>query len=394
MLTNCSSITLFFIIAFLASGFVFGLHKHAITTHHLLTEIYENSRKYLPLLILLCLLGGVLNGIEKYLIVQMRPITCIAEIRFAWIDVAAYMGRSPVHAVISFMGNTLSSLLFPLIAILNISYLSPNITGKRCTIGQYLVVLSLALIYAGSFASRNLAFALMAISFASALLFLYANPCKIQFKKTLLSSLTILALGLGFVLSLSYDRINCGYERSYDDNGSVQEKLNKAYLEGYKDEIPMTLPNDNTSPVLKLVGLYLSHGLANHTMVFGANKIGKNYVLGFAYSKLKWLLPLKSVEVSKYFRGGITMVGAVKHDFNFFGIVVFAALLALILKLILLASNAVRHSVRTFAFVMLFLYLYSITASLMFFPVMTMPFSIMCFGFLFFWIFTIWIDAR
>jgi len=91
------------------------------------------------------------------------------------------------------------------------------------------------------------------------------------------------------------------------------------------------------------------------------------------------------------------MVGAVKHDFNFFGVIFLATLLAFTLKLILLGSNAVRRPVRTFAFIMIFLYLYSITVSLMFFPVMTMPFSIMCFGFLFFWIFTIcaaWIDDR
>ena len=385
-----------FIIAFLVSGFILSLHKHFINTNHLFAEIYENSQKYLWLLILLCFFGGVLNAIDKYLIMQLRPITCIAEIRFAWIDVAAYMGRTPVHGAISFMGNALSSLLFPLVVILSIPLLNPVIIDRKSTVSQILVIISLALIYCGSFASRNLAFAFMAISFATVLLFFCTNPCKIQLRKTLLSSLTILALGLGFVYSISYDRMNCGW----DDEGAGRLARNQVYLRAFEDEIPFTLnyaSSETNCPICQLGAMYLSHGVANHIMVFNENKIGKNYLLGFVNSNLNKLFPLEEVKVSKYYRGGITMIGAIKHDFNFIGIIVFAPLLAVTLKLILLGLSAVRGSVRTFAFCMLSLYFYSITVSMLFFPVMTMPFKIMCFGFLLFWIFTIfvnWIDIR
>ena len=88
------------------------------------------------------------------------------------------------------------------------------------------------------------------------------------------------------------------------------------------------------------------------------------------------------------------MVGAVKHDYGYLGVLGFGLICAGVLKLILLSFAAATNYIRTFACIMLTLYFYSIAVSVMFFPLMTMPFSIMSFGFLLFWIFNIFVSLR
>ena len=382
---------------FLISGYVLGLSKHVFTTNLFFPAAYKNAREYLWFLILLCFAGGILNIIDKYLITLMRPIDCLSEIRFAWIEVSAYIKRSPIHSFVSFSGNALSSLLYPLLVILNISFLSANPTHRKCTLGQFVVIIFLILFYCASFGSRNLMFSFMAMSFTVTMLYLYFNTTKHQVVKSCVSTIVTLAIGSIFVFVLTANRVDCGWS----DSGQERLERHYVYLKEFEDEIPINLVHsiNQNAPmsqcsVCLLAGLYLSHGVANHQMVFNDNKIGENYLTGFLQSKLQFLYPFEVIEVTKYFRGGITMVGAVKHDYGYLGVLGFGLICAGVLKLILLSFAAATNYIRTFACIMLTLYFYSIAVSVMFFPLMTMPFSIMSFGFLLFWIFNIFVSLR
>ena len=149
---------------------------------------------------------------------------------------------------------------------------------------------------------------------------------------------------------MTANRVDCGWS----DSGQERLERHYVYLKEFEDEIPINLVHsiNQNAPmsqcsVCLLAGLYLSHGVANHQMVFNDNKIGENYLTGFLQSKLQFLYPFEVIEVTKYFRGGITMVGAVKHDYGYLGVLGFGLICAGVLKLILLSFAAATNYIRT-----------------------------------------------
>jgi hypothetical protein len=367
-----------FIGVFLGSGFLMGLNNNSLDIADVVSKISENSQIYLRVMIFLCILGGILNVVDKYLIAELRPISCISEIRFAWLEVASTDGRSNFHAFLSFFGNALSSLLFPAIVILTINYQNLNLSSRRFNIGEFLVLVFLTVIYCGAFASRNLMFAFMAITFTTTLMFFYFHPNAKQFKKIIKTSMCILFIGMGFVFGLQNDRLNCLSNHDASDRDTL-------YINSFADEIPYLIEAPGKGCVACQLGaIYLSHGIANHSAMFKNDKIGNDYVFGFMASRLGLTSLVSHLKPLKFFHGGVTMVGAIKHDFSYIGIVVLGAICAFILKLILIGLCAVQNFVKIFSFTALIVYFYSISTSMMFFPIMTMPFLIMCFGFLFY----------
>ena len=152
--------------------------------------------------------------------------------------------------------------------------------------------------------------------------------------KTTLSALLI-ALVVCFCVCYHKQSDFCKFESDVE----TTENRSLNCMQAYEDEIPFQLPNEpklaEKCPECVIIVLYLSHGVKNHENIFQNNLVGKNYLTNFVVKKLSPILPLKNVEVTKHFTGGLTMVGAIRHDFGRLGIVCAACVLSFLLVMIL-----------------------------------------------------------
>jgi len=386
---------LIFITIFSIGCAVTGVHRLKVDTHSLYQQSLSKLYKYTWHLLALCILGGFFNLIDKYLIIQKYPINCLSQIRFAWISVASE-GRDAYHQVFSYIGNGLSSLLFPSLIILNSHIQASSKKLQMKQFAQVLILTILVVIYSLSFGSRNLMFAFASVTFCGSLLFLVFNPSMQNLIKTLVTSVLILIVSVGFTYFFTKDRIFCvpNHHQILIEKNGIQGVLDQEalYIDGYRDEVPICMDADGlggqtalakTCAPCALAAIYLNHGLANHRWIFSEELVGKNYILNFLHANLGSMSPFGKVQCERSFVGGMSMVGSVRHDFGYPGIVVFAIICSLILMAIAKGLRLGTSKLQISAIFCLHCFFYSITVSPMFFPIMTMPFKIFIFGLLF-----------
>ena len=140
-------------------------------TSRITLEGVFQDRRLQVFLVLFSLVGVILHVWTKYYLTQLHPITCISEIRFAWM--AVDRSALPLHIRIgSVLGHLLTSF-----AYLGIMTASFNI-GRSGSIGSIrrsdqilqLFFVLVGVLYAGFIGSRNAMLAFLAMGLVGALL--------------------------------------------------------------------------------------------------------------------------------------------------------------------------------------------------------------------------------
>ena len=227
-----------FLAVFLLASYLAKMHEKKYCAVNGFDNLFSDLVDYVWHIIIVCAFGVALSLWAKYLTVQIRPIVCLSEVRFAWIEVGDEQ-RSILHQVVSFTGNALASLLFPLIAFINYGIQSARIKLTKRTVLQLAAIIVLIVVFSGSFASRNMLFAFATLTFGGAVIALFSNPTKSQMAKTTLSALLIALVACVSVFAITNNRIFCKFEES-DVETTENRSLN--YVQAYEDEIPFNYP--------------------------------------------------------------------------------------------------------------------------------------------------------
>jgi hypothetical protein len=384
-----------FITVFFASCIILGERYLDTSKNALNGDCLERYFNHIWLLILVCAVGCLFNILDKYWIIKLRSIECLSSIRFAWLEIAD-RGREPVHDIVSLVGNILSSLIFPTTLIIASRFFSYKHRIEKQNYLQLIACVSIVILYCGLFASRNLMFAFSSLCFCSSIVYFLLAPTRQQLLKTVAAAALAFCVSAGFLITLTNDRIFCvseRYKKEIELGGKAAElKQATNYLKEFENELHFKYNANELSkscPGCVLGAIYLNHGMSNHEAIFDDDKIGKNYIWSFISSYIENVVEVPDFEYVRNFTGGISAVGAFRHDFGYLGIIFAAIFTAMLVKIISIGLVVSNHSVKLLSVLVFYVFMYSVTTSLMFVPFMTMPFSLMLFGFLFFYVLTL-----
>ncbi len=361
------------------------------------------DRRLRAFLLLVSLAGIALHVWSKYYLIELRPISCISEIRFAWLEVDRSM--LPVHIRLgSILGHLLTS--FAYLGMLAISYTMGRSGSVRAVcrsdIALQLFFTFVGSLYAGFIGSRNAMLAFLVMNLVGLMLGLEApegGKKPVRRWRLALVTLAMPLIGMvAFSSAIFSDRLTChepdalvkfqghglsaGKIAAYHMTGNYREFALKARTQDDGAEWRETLFVERC-PVCGPALVYANHGIFNLSKVLASDERGRPILLSYiaAWGKRIGLNIRSDGEngVRVYGPGGITLAGAAYHDYGVLGVVLVAAVLGLLFgqSINWMASSGSRVIVGAWLFSVLF---YVLIISSIFVGFSILPFPFITFG--------------
>lgn len=355
-------------------------------------------------LVLVSGVGVILHVWTKYYLMQLHPITCISEIRFAWMAV----DRSvlPLHIRIgSVLGHLMTSF-----AYLGIMAASFNI-GRSGSVGSIkrndqilqLFFVIVGVLYAGFIGSRNAMLAFLAMGLVGTLLGSTYPGRPTQLRRQLrvyVAGLLLPAISTVLFSSLIFsDRLFCDTPEALIKLGGPHvsaQQIAEFHMTGNYKEFSLVPRSDDGQPdwrrtlfidkcsICGTTMVYVNHGIFNLSRMMASEARGDPILLKFLGY---WLGRLRLIEAPMagrlekrvYGPGGISLAGAAYHDFGAAGLAITAAVLGGLFGASIRMMRA--NGASTLAGVWLFsCLLYVLLISNMFVGFSVLPFPFIAFG--------------
>ena len=300
------------------------------------------SVRTLSVLLVISAIGLMLHMYSKYALTEIRPVSCLFDIRFAWQEVPHKLQPFAVR-LSSMAGHVLTHMALPSLIISGWA-LSSNIcapASRPALLGFFISSISIGLIYAGFLGSRN---AMLTFLITSAFGVILGLCSKTLSRKSIVRAMALCLvpaiLGGMFATAVFSDRMFC-------ESSSVSaEERSIGYLKGFEDEIPVEVVDPvpgtlkywvlNACPICNPAILYLNHGMLNLAQVIDTDLRGQPVLA----QKIWWVvkrLGLSELEqddmtpVSRvYGKGGLPLAGSAYHDFGWAGMFGLASLFGLL----------------------------------------------------------------
>lgn len=367
-----------------------------------LEEVFADTRLQ-RFLVVFASLGVGLHIWSKYYLTGLHPITCISEIRFAWLAVDRQALPTSVR-IGSVLGHLFTSFAYLgiLAASFNISVSAGLKSIKRKDLALQLLFTLAGVLYAGFIGSRNAMLAFLVMSLIGVMLAMGSSAWSERGRPW-----TVLATGLllPFVSSIVFssvifsDRLFC-YEPEalvkLEGQGLSAKKIAAYHMTGNYREfalIPRTSDSESNwretlfadrCSICGSTMVYLNHGIFNLSRVLASEARGDPVLFNF-FSSLVKRLGLDAVspkgEGSKrvYGPGGVSLAGAAYHDFGAIGMVSTAMVLGLLFgqAILWIRFTGIRLMVGVWLFSCLF---YVLLISNMFVGFSVLPFPFIAFG--------------
>lgn len=417
--------------AFIAIFFVCGrlvfagrgiASKDRPATSITLDGVFQDHRLQI-FLVLVSLAGVILHIWAKLYLTELRPISCLSEIRFAWMEVERQ--ALPLHIkAASVLGHLLTSFTYfgIMIASFNIGrFRSVGLIRRSDQILQIFFV-TVGVLYAGFIGSRNAMLAFFAMGLVGVtLVAAVAGQARAnirQWRVFLAGLLLPLITSVLFSSLIFSDRLFCytpdALSKSNGEHVSASgehvsasgeqisaRKITEHHMTGYYKEFALiprfgdgrsyagqpdwrwVLFIDKCS-ICGATMLYLNHGIFNLSKMMASEARGDRILLKF-FSSLPERLGLAEAPTTVqprervYGPGGITLAGAAYHDFGVTGLVTTAAVLGALFggSIRMIQASGVGALVGVWMFSWL---LYLLLISNMFVGFSVLPFPFIVFG--------------
>lgn len=402
MLVLVAFLAIFLLCAKLVIARSAGSAKDVPALPDLLDQMFSDHR--LRAFLLLASLGGITLHIwSKYYLLELRPISCISEIRFAWLAVDRSL--LPIHIrVVSILGHLLTSFVY--LGMLATSYTMGRSGSVRAVfrgdIALQLFFTLVGAIYAGFIGSRNAMLAFLAMNLVGVMLGLASpaageKPVRRWLLALIASAMPLVGM-VAFSSAIFSDRLFChepdalvklqshglsaGKITAYHMTGNYREFALKARAQDDGAEWREALFVERC-PVCGPAMVYVNHGIFNLSKALAGDERGDPILLKFIAGWGKRLgldLGMEGKTGARvYGPGGITLAGAAYHDHGYVGLVLTAAVLGLLFgqSILWMQSTGVRVLVGVWLFSCLF---YVLLISSMFVGFSVLPFPFIAFG--------------
>lgn len=313
------------------------------------------SMRFLSALAIISLIGLTLHIYSKHALTEIRPVTCMFEIRFAWREVPHELQPLSVRLA-SMLGHVLTHMALPIIIITGWALNSKirGVAARPALMTFFIISLIIGVIYAWFLGSRNALLTFVIISAFGSILGLCTHQITTKSISKVLKLLLIPAtFGIAFAFSVFSDRMFCGTEGQFADP-RLRSERSISYLSGFEDEIAILVqrPDENSlqaaslrfCPMCGPSILYLSHGIINLSQVIGSGTFGEPVLS----KTILWMIQRLGLNITEYDtgepvlrvygRGGLPLAGSVYHDFSWAGVIgsgaFFGVLVGILLRLL------------------------------------------------------------
>jgi hypothetical protein len=388
----------------------FGRHFEREPALPCLLEKALRDRRLRAFLLLVSLGGAALHVGSKIYLLELRPITCISEIRFVWLEVDRSLLPVYIRAA-SILGHLLTS--FAYLGMLSTSYTisqsrSVSAIGRNDVLLQLLFTL-IGAVYAGFIGSKNAMLAFLVMNAIGTMLGMASTGSGLirQWRIATVTLAVPLVAMIAFSSAIFSDRLFChapselsqlegpglsqpegpglsaGRIAAYHMTGNFREfDLKARSLEdgGRWREALVT----DICPVCGPMMVYANHGIFNLSKVFAYEERGDPILFGHIKSWARrigvdFAATDGGVMKRVYGPGGITLAGAAFHDFGFLGSLAVAAILgtAFGFAILWMQSTGIRSLAGLWLFSSLF---YVLLISSLFVGYSVLPFPFVTFG--------------
>jgi hypothetical protein len=372
-------------------------------SHTLLAQVLGDSR--LRVFLVLCALVGIcLHMWAKYYLTELRPISCISEIRFAWLEVDRQL--LPTHIrVASVLGHLLTSFAYMglFATSFGIGFAKSVKAVRSADLLFQLFFIVIGVLYAGFIGSRNAMLALLIMCSTGLLLGLasriHQRGAKQTWKLILMGLSVPLLSALLFSSVIFSDRLFCRLPDALVKLEGVDvsaRKISDFSMTGNYKEFDLIAREVDSAvdwrqalfvdrcAICRPTMVYLSHGIFNLSKVMATEERGPPVLLVFFTSLPKRLglsdpVAVDSTAKRVYGPGGVSLAGAAYHDFGAAGVVLSALVIGLLFGQSILWMQGVGISVLVGAWLFAGLF-YTLLISNMFVGFSVLPFPFILFG--------------
>lgn len=378
-----------------------------------------SDRRLRVFLLLVSILGVGLHAWSKYYLTELRPITCISEIRFAWLEVNRDVLPIQVR-VASVLGHLMTSFAYlgMLATSFAICQTKTLASIPRSEVVQQVIFTLVGAIYAGFIGSRNAMLAFLAMSLAGFIMAIATrNPSANSGYswRPLVAALLVPTFGmLAFSSAIFSDRLFCrAPDALISPNGQQVSAARIAafHMTGNYPEFALRARTQDEGgnwrdalfvdvcPICGSAMVYANHGIFNLSRTVGSEERGAPVLLGYLRSLVRRLgvdlRPAEGEMVKRvYGPGGITLAGAAYHDYGLVGVLIMAAILGILFgqSILWMLSNGIRTLIGVWLFCCFF---YMLLISSMFVGFSVLPFPFVAYGVgagLAIWVFMNWLS--
>lgn len=317
----------------------------------------SQDRRLQVFLVLVSLVGVILHIWAKFYLTELRPISCLSEIRFAWMEVDRQALPPHIKAG-SVLGHLLTSFAYFGIMIASFNIGRSRSVGSIRRSDQILqfFFVTVGVLYAGFIGSRNAMLAFLAMGLAGVILggafSGYSRATGVQWRVFLAGLLLPVITAVLFSSLIFSDRLFCSTPdalRKSDGTYVSARKITEYNLTGYYKEFAL-IPrygdgrSDAGQPdwrwmlfidkcsICGTTMVYVNHGIFNLSRMMASEARGEPILLKFFSSLPERLGLVEALSTRQprervYGPGGISLAGAAYHDFGVTGLVITAAVL-------------------------------------------------------------------
>ncbi|GEM_PF-3431928 len=317
-------------------------------------------------LMLIALTGLCLHIYAKYFLTTIRPVSCLFEIRFAWIEVGH--DGLPIHVrIASILGHLLTSFAYAGTLLSSWAVVRPPRGASRFRMASYLLgFLTCGVVFSGFIGSRNAMLAFVVTGFFGVLIALSVSrfSWSALFRAAPVFILPV-AIGLAFSSAVFSDRIFCATDAAEGEpSKAAVAKASNTYMSGFYDEFAIkqkSRQSEKSASVASVLErhcsicaptfLYINHGVINFAQVMATERRGDHILFRFVEaiaSRLGIVELEENPAPSRVFGpGGLPLAGAAFHDYGWQGLVAVAVFLGSVLGIgsRMLASPGFRFGI-------------------------------------------------
>lgn len=363
-----------------------------------------SDRRLRALLLLVSIFGVALHAWSKYYLTELRPISCISEIRFAWLEVSRDVLPIQVR-VASVLGHLLTS--FAYLGMLATSFTigrSKTLASiPRSEVAHQLIFTLVGAIYAGFIGSRNAMLAFLAMSFAGLIMGMATRDQSSNSDYSLpplVAALLVPTFGMLVFSSVVFsDRLFCRTPDALTSpNGQhvSAARIAAFHMTGNYREFALRVRAQDEGadwreavfvdgcPICGPAMVYANHGIFNLSRTIGSEERGTPVLLGHLGSwARRFGIDMRATdgEMVKrvYGPGGLTLAGAAYHDYGLAGVLIMATILGILFgqSILWMQSNGIRALIGVWLFCCIF---YMLFISSIFVGFSVLPFPFVAFG--------------
>ena len=363
------------------------------------------ERRLQAFLVLVSLIGVILHVWAKYYLTELRPISCLSEIRFAWMEVDRR--ALPLHIKAgSVLGHLLTSFAYfgTIIASFNIGRSRSVGSIRRCDMILQVFFVTVGVLYAGFIGSRNAMLAYLGMGLVGVILGAavseHSRTNGAQWRVYLAGLLLPVVTAALFSSLIFSDRLFCRMPDALGAHVSATKIVEFNMTGNYKEFALIPRSGDGRSDesqpdwrwrlfidecsICGPTMVYVNHGIANLSKMMASEVRGDHILLKFFRSLPERLGLAEALTTGQprervYGPGGISLAGAAYHDFGVIGLVITAAVLGALFGVSIRMMQAYGVGVLVGAWMFSWL-LYVLLISNMFVGFSVLPFPFIVFG--------------